>query len=179
MVRFTFLTGDKNWLDYGAKWISQRFNNGDFNYWIVMELIVWAEAVGDREAEEIGETYHLSLCAAAPHEAGEENVARALDGCNIKDPTEEQQAGALADYGCHTTLWGKSGSNARKLMQAARQFVNKMDFNEQMNEPVNQVGTTGWEALKGDYDSGIRRAPGATGRIMRKISGFPEPAQSP
>ena len=46
-VRFTFLSGDCNWSDYGGKWISQKFNNGDFDYWLVRELIPMSEHTDD------------------------------------------------------------------------------------------------------------------------------------
>ena len=62
-MRFKFLTGDVNFLDFGAKWISSKRNNGDFDYWLVIELINWAEAVGEKEAPA---RYNLSHCVVAP-----------------------------------------------------------------------------------------------------------------
>jgi hypothetical protein len=30
--KFRFLTGDQNYLAYGAKWVSPKLNNGDFDH---------------------------------------------------------------------------------------------------------------------------------------------------
>ena len=49
-MRFSFLTGDMNYTTYGGKWISTRQNNGEFDYYFVIELLNWPETVGQREA---------------------------------------------------------------------------------------------------------------------------------
>jgi len=38
-MRFKFLTGDVNWETYGGKWVSPKLNNGDFDYWLVLEFV--------------------------------------------------------------------------------------------------------------------------------------------
>lgn len=169
MIRFTKLND--------TMYISNRQNNGEFDYWLVLTLVVWAEAVGDREAEEIGATYNLTLCVVSPQQAGEDNVEQAMDGWDQETPTEEQKAAALAEYGVYAQVWNKNGNNLRALLQEGHKEAGlvQMLFGFYMDRRVNQIGTTGWEALKGDYDSAIKRAPGIEGRIMRKISGVPEP----
>ena len=47
-MRFSFLTGDMNFTRYGGKWISTRRNNGEFDYFFVVELLNWRETVGER-----------------------------------------------------------------------------------------------------------------------------------
>jgi len=61
MIRFTWLTGDMNWADYGGKWISQKLNNGDFDYFLVLEVWNWFESVGAKEAK-----YNVSLSIVSP-----------------------------------------------------------------------------------------------------------------
>ena len=39
-VKFKFLSGDVNWVAIWRKMdFNSKFNNGDFNYWAVLELI--------------------------------------------------------------------------------------------------------------------------------------------
>ena len=39
-MRFSFLSGDMNFTRYGGKWISTRRNNGEFDYYFVIELLI-------------------------------------------------------------------------------------------------------------------------------------------
>ena len=73
-MRFYFLTGDVNYTTYGGKWISTRQSNGDFDYYFVIELLNWREAVGDREAPP--ETYNVSLSVVSPQECKTRSARR-------------------------------------------------------------------------------------------------------
>ena len=37
-MRFRFLTGDVNYVRDGGCFISDRQNNGDFDFWVVMDI---------------------------------------------------------------------------------------------------------------------------------------------
>ena len=126
-MKFSFLTGDVNFTRYGGKWISTRQSNGEFDYFFVVELLNWAETVGEREAPP--ETYNVSLSVVSPHEA-KDKIGAALDCCGI---TEEMLATAtekgyrdmalveaLHAYGVHTPVWSKDGNNWCALMKEAR-----------------------------------------------------------
>lgn len=183
MTRFKFLTGDVNWLSYGGKWVSSKLNNGEFDYWLVMELINMDDACGrDNEGHP---TYIVSLSAVAPSEAGDK-LKSAFECCGV-DQSDEcasnplVQVECLHSYGVHTVLWQDNGNNARKLMRQARkeaQLANML-FGFYMDRAVNRIGTTGWEAIKGDLTAGLTRtiASGSTeGNILAKMHGV-DPAK--
>lgn len=179
MIRFKFLTGDVNWMEYGGKWISNKQNNGDFDYWLVMEFINMDEACGrDNKGQP---RYHVELSAVSPDQAGPENLKKAFECCGWTEEHQQNpiiQVEALSSYGVVAVVWSQAGSNAHKLLKEGRkaaQFQGSMLFGFSMDAPKNKIGTTGWEALRGDLDSALFRtiAGGSpTGRILAKMHGI-------
>ena len=165
-MRFSFLTGDVNYTTYGGKWISTRQSNGEFDYYFVIELLNWRETVGEREAPP--ETYNVSLSVVSPQEA-QDKIGAALDCCGITEAMLQSATGngyrdsvlveALYTYGVHTPVWSKDGNNWRALMREARQEARQCEFlfGFYLDRPVNRIGTTGWEALRGDLTSALER----------------------
>ena len=175
MARFTFLIGDVDWQTYGGKWISEKLNNGEFDYWLVMELINWHEAVGEDEAPAM---YHVALSVISPQEA-EPELQRAAESWGIaveELDTDEKKIECLHSYGVYVPIWQQDGNNYRKLMTACRKFARQeasILFGFIMDRPVNQIGTTGWEALRGDLLAGLNRVPeNPETELMQKISGI-------
>jgi hypothetical protein len=166
MIRFRWLTGDRDFLTYGGKWISTRQNNGEFDYYLVIELLNWRETVGEREAPP--ETYNVSLSVVSPQEA-QGKISAALDCCGITEAMLQTATGngyrdtvlveALYTYGIHTPVWSKDGNNWRALMREARQEARQCEFlfGFYLDRPVNRIGTTGWESLRGDLTSALDR----------------------
>lgn len=165
-MRFSFLTGDGNYTTYGGKWISTRQNNGEFDYYFVIELLNWRETVGEREAP--AETYNVSLSVVSPQEAqGKIGAALECHGITeemLQTATENGYrdtvlSEALHSYGVHTPVWSKDGSNWRALMREARQEARQCEFlfGFYLDRPVNRIGTTGWESLRGDLTSAFDR----------------------
>jgi hypothetical protein len=165
-MRFSFLTGDVNYTTYGGKWISPRQSNGEFDYYFVIELLNWRETVGEREPPP--ETYNVSLSVVSPQQA-EKEIPHALECCGI---TEEMLATAtdngqrdtalveaLHSYGVYTPVWSKDGNNWRALMREARQEARQCEFlfGFYLDRPVNRIGTSGWESLRGDLTSALYR----------------------
>jgi hypothetical protein len=160
MVRFTFLTGDCNFVDYGGKWISNRQNNGEFDYYFVIELLNWRESVGEREAKEIGSKYHISLSVVAPSQVSENNMQQAYNCSGIGADTLRNaetggylanvQAEALHGYSGGTQVYGANGNNWQSLMRLtkreSRQCASLLGF--YLDRPVNRLGMTGWESIK-------------------------------
>ena len=119
MVRFHWLTGDIDFLTYGGKWISNRQSNGELDYYFVIEILNWKEAVGEREAPP--ETYNVSLSVVSPQEAGQENCRKATDCCGIEEDMlawaidhgqcEEILVEALHGYGLSVPVWSMDGNN--------------------------------------------------------------------
>ena len=159
MVRFHFLTGDASPEVYGGKWISNRQSNGEFDYYFVIELMNWEEAVGERDAA--GKpTYNLSLTVVSPQQAGEKHLESAYSCCGIEDEMLETakkngslvevQVEALHAYAGGVPVWGEDGNNWRKLFKEARKQaeISTIMFGFVMDRPVNRIGETGWEALR-------------------------------
>jgi hypothetical protein len=125
MVRFTFLTGDRNYLGYGGKWISNRINHGDFDFWLVAELINWEDAVGEREAKEVGAKYNLSLSVVAPSQPSRKEIMSACNcmGFDIADwdtASYRVQVEVLHGYGVYAQIWNENGNSFRKLWKQMR-----------------------------------------------------------
>ncbi len=174
-VRFKFLTGDVHWWHYGGKWVSQKRNNGEFDYWLVIQFENMWEATGD----ETGAQYHVQLNVVSPEQAGEDNLKKATDGYGMaeEDITDLIKVEALDSYGVHAVIWQGQGPNRLALLKAARRVAQISDslFGFYMDRPNNRIGTTGWEALSGDIQSGLARAicSGSTeGRILGKMHGL-------
>lgn len=161
-MKFSFLTGDCNWLDYGGKWVSKKLNNGDFDYWLVIELINMDDACGrDNEGQA---KYNVCLSAVSPAEAGDEKMHSAFECIGMEENHELQknplaQVEALHSYGISAPLWQDNGNNARKLLREARKqaFMSSTLFGFYMDAPKNRIGSTGWDCIKGDITAGMRR----------------------
>jgi hypothetical protein len=162
-MRFKFLTGDVNWLQYGGSWVSQRLNNGEFDYWIVIRLINWEDACGANAPKE---TYNVELLSVSPSEAGEENLASAFSCCGLDGPEQASlrenplvQVECLVSYGVYANLWQANGNNAHKLLKEARhQAICAAGlYGFYMDRTQNRIGSTGWEFQRGDLQSAMTR----------------------
>lgn len=153
-MKFKFLTGDVNWQQYGGKFISKRLNNGDFNYWLVMDVTNMWDATGDEEQDK----YHVSIQAVSPEAAGQDKVNHAFGSAGYSDEqlTEAEnnpiwQVEALSSYGIFAVLWQQSGNNINDLMQQARKESDliQMLFGFYMDRPENGLGQDGWQLIRG------------------------------
>lgn len=185
MVRFSWLSGDVNWQDYGGKWVSNRQNNGQFDYWFVIELINWENSCG-RDADSLP-TYNVSLSAVSFADCPAADISRALDSWGItseqmgqvtdSDTAAMMRVECLHSYGIHCPMSEASGNNYRQLIQQAKTEARNAAANDlaaALARPVNKIGSTGAEFMVGDVMSAIHRAPGIEGRIIRKMHGIPE-----
>jgi hypothetical protein len=162
-MRFRFLTGDINWKDYGGKFISKRLNNGEFDYWLIIEVINMFDACG----EDTSEKYAVSLLSVSPAEAGADNLKSAFDCCGL-DPEADYAANplvqveALAAYGVYAQLISIGGNNLSSLMRRIRKEAASMVYGGTfygfyMDRPENQIGSTGWDLQRGDLMAGLNR----------------------
>lgn len=136
---FKFLTGDVNWLDYGGKW----YRKVGKRHYHVIEFINWSEMVGEADAKEIGSKYSVQLSSvafddhqgdrkSALHSSGLRDGGPARDeiNCLVTDGGEAFRhtdpvaalmvLEAFHSYGCKVVLLDVNGSNARKLLTAAK-----------------------------------------------------------
>jgi hypothetical protein len=157
-VKFHWLSGGVNWLEFGGKWISNKLNNGEFDYWLVLSIVNLIDAAGKKEAKEKGGTYFVSLDAISPSQISEEDLKRALENWGMEDRpitelSDEMKVELLQFYGTHATLWFQSGNNARKLLKKGRwhaQEEGKRYFKETLDQFANRLGNTHRDFLKGD-----------------------------
>lgn len=155
MIKFHFLTGDCNYLDYGGKWISNRQNNGEFDYYFVIEILNWEESVPANEVPKDGK-YNVSLSVCSPQEVGQDNLEKAFSCCGLSDKEikladDEVKVECLHSYGIHVPVWGENGNNSKKLLKEAKyqaMIVGTL-FGFYLDKAVARIGTTGWEALQG------------------------------
>lgn len=158
MVRFHFLTGDVNWQKYGGKFVSNRLNNGDFNYWLVLDVINMPEETGDDNQP----TYNVSLLAVSPESAGIETVNKALESAGLPDGLEvtpEIAVEVLCDYGTYAQLKTFNGNNIRALLAQAKHEAQLADslFGFYMDAPENRIGSSGWDMIAGNVLAGLNR----------------------
>ena len=151
-MNFRFLTGDVNWVDYGGKFISKKLNNGDFDYWLVLDFINMHEATG----EETQDKYVVQILSVSPQEAGEEHVKSAFRCIGFdkepKDTSDIERVLALSEYGIYATIWSSSGNNASKLIREAHKQILPITslYGFYMDKRENLIGNTGWDFIKGD-----------------------------
>lgn len=143
-------------VDVQVKWISERLNNGEFDYWMIIDAKYLPEWVGEREARQMGGNHAVSLSVVSPSEAGKKNLEAAVESMGMtwveaKKLSDEEKAGILADYGVQATMFQKTGNNARKLLKEAREEAQKVEglFGFYMDRPQNRIGNTGWDFIKG------------------------------
>ena len=153
------------------EWISEKQNNGDFDYYLIVEITDMIEEAGSEFSD--GREYMAEVSAVSPQEAGEEEVRRALEcaGYDTEDKnadviSEEMKSEVLHNYGCKATLWYEYGSDEEQLLIAASEQVRVIPimFGFLMDKPQNAIGSTGWDFLRGDISAGLDRWKEEQGR---------------
>ena len=152
-LHFKFLTGDCNWQVYGGKFVSKAMHNGDWHYWLFIDVC---------NIEDCGETsenkYMVTVGVVSP-EAAEEELSTALESMGLdqedtlkwfRDPLALVQV--LAEYGTYAHLWGGQSGNIKKAMLAAKDYANSLGimFGFAMDRPENGFGATGWDTIRGN-----------------------------
>jgi hypothetical protein len=158
-MRTRFLTGDTDWINYGGIWITRKLNNGNWDYWLVIELINMDEACGrDNEGRP---RYIVEVSAVSPAAAGEEHVRQALELCGPEgDITDIVKVECLYFYGIKAPCQSWDGNNAHKLLRKAHRALNAIAsmFGFFMDSPKNRVGHSGWDYIAGDLSIGAAQA---------------------
>lgn len=163
-MEFEFLVGDVNWEDYGGKWISPKLNNGDFDYWLVLEFINWLDATGELYDDH---EFLVELSAVSPEEAGDKlDDAYSCNGFDDDflagfngDALDRINIEALSSYGVVSHLWSESGDDSEALLKKAKQSALIVSglFGFFMDVPQNRIGSTGWDTISGDLLAGLNR----------------------
>jgi hypothetical protein len=183
MKRFRFLTGDVNWQTYGGKWY-RKASEGQYH---IIELTNMDECCGrDNEGQP---TYCVDLSLIDLTEIPVDAMTSALCSCGLEDRplnlnawdtwTENDRlmlVECLHSYGTKAPLWQDSGNAYAPLLQQARAESHALDNDEAMtaalDRPVNRLGSTAAEFMRGDLDSALLRgliAGNQEARLVAKI----------
>ena len=157
-IRFTCLTGDSDWLSYGGKWISPKYNNGDFDYYLVRTLINMEEAVGG----EAKFKYLVRLSVVVPSEVID--YVSVMQSCGRDDEYRQwknipdiERVEMLDDYGIYACMKEWEGNNYKKLFKLCTDEAMLVTglFGFYMDRYQNRIGATGWDLIKGDSWGGL------------------------
>jgi hypothetical protein len=148
--RFTFLVGDYRWQEHGGTWISQKLNNGDWDYWLVMELWSWRQVV---PVEDAPAKYHVSLAVVSPEAAGDEKTRKATEWLDVDwaQITDAMKVEALYAEGIRGDIWDADGNNYRELMRECRREARMAQavLGFYLDRRVNMIDNDGWDAVRG------------------------------
>lgn len=176
--RFRFLTGDCNYTEYGGKWF-WRVRGRKYH---VIELLNWIDAVGEREASDVGATYNVSLREVdldCIERAGEiPNAVRfigATDGPDGLDlgyrigPMKGLERDlalveACHSYGLAAPICEENGNNWRRMMAEVSRYSRTLSKDEDlhaemMERPVNAIGTSAHDYMTGNFGFRPVRSP--------------------
>jgi hypothetical protein len=161
-MKWSILSGDVNWEDHGGKFVAGPFDNGDFQYWFVIEVFDWESMVGEREAADIDGTHNVCLSVVAPSECSADSLQSAFDSYGIDGGDMIGCPMALVDllHGCgiRAVVHDDNGS-LKGLLRLAKQEARVCEsimFGFKMDAPQNAIGSTGWDLLRGDLLAGLQ-----------------------
>jgi hypothetical protein len=152
-VRFTLIDDNSSEVVYR----SNKLNNTEFDYWIVIKVRYMPEWT-----DEYDYTYYATMSTVAPSQVPQNEKHACLDCMSIdrdQKLNEEDMALLLEEYGTSACIWQESGNNKTKLIKAAKTEAQavEMMFGYYMDQPLNLIGSTGWDFLTGDITAPLRR----------------------
>lgn len=128
--------------------------------------------------------YVVALALVDLSQIDAETKASARRSCGYDMPESEETPEMLAEmcyhYGTLAPLGSWEGNNAGKLLRAAKSaahdFLDESALADQMEKPVNKIGSTAAEFMRGDIHSAISRgvqADDPAALLMAKLQGAP------
>ena len=136
--------------------VSQKLHNGDWAYHLVIHITDLKHACGE-------EGFMAQVVAVSAEAAGEENVKTALEGCGLEDTSklgEQAVAVILCDDGCSAPLWFQTEPTERAVVKMAKPEAERINmlFGMYMDKPMNRIGSTGWDFIRGNVMAGLDKA---------------------
>lgn len=161
-LSFKWLSGDVDYLEWGAKWISNKCNNGEFDYYFVLSLTNLIDVCGERESAEAGGKYLVDMDVIAPGEFQDKDAVLRSCGeslCTWDNLAEDIKVEMLSVYGGRAAIFSGIGNNFKKLFKEAKLKAKETEFlfGFAMDRCQNAIGSTGWDMLRGDVMAGLRR----------------------
>jgi len=141
----------------GEKLVSNKQNNGDFDYYLVIETVNMQDATGEKAPDK---KYCVILSAISPDQVEDKVIQRAFEcsGFLPKDIKRLKKRKdfditrivVLYDYAGGVPCWQASGADDEKLVNSAKEQAQCVVglFGFYMDKIVNRIGETGWERLK-------------------------------
>ena len=174
MNKFKFLTGDINWQTYGGKWYKQVVSS---TYHIIELINMW-NATGEEDQDK----YVVELREIDLSHLSEKQIKESVESCgwiNEENINTLMVIESIHSYGYGAPMGNWSGNNYSKLLKLARDESNQLsddDYHEnQMNRPVNKLGSTAREYAQGDTISAMIRGianNNMDAKILGKIHGL-------
>jgi hypothetical protein len=137
---------------------SKMINYGDFNFRTMIKVLKLEEWVSEEEVKQDGK-YSVEILIVSPEQAGEKLVKEARESQSFAINEGESINAwtnylALAEYGVYACLYAEKGNNLKELMKVALKKANQISFffGIYMDNPVNMLGATGWDAIKGEIN---------------------------
>lgn len=162
--------------DYGKKWIAGPINHGEGDIYFVREL-VFLEGYGD----EFEHDYLCSVAAVSPSMVESATINSCCNSMSVapgewEKLTGEQRALILYEYGCKALITQeRMGNNSRELIRETNQQFRISAFllGFVLDRPQNQIGSTGWDFLRGNITVTLYR-PSQNTDIVKEMHGIPE-----
>jgi len=156
MLRFKKLSDS----DSGMMLVSNEFSDSDWPVRFVIRVMY--TDYYDSEWTKTAGKYHVEVHATSFAACGKKEIDRASESASedIAEMSPEWQAVALVEYGTSANLWQKTGNNLAELLKSARKELAliSMLFGFYMDKPLNAIGSTGWDWIRGDILAGLKTA---------------------
>ena len=160
--------------DFETFKITKMFNNGDWNYFLIIHIMDFLEMSGDYGMDKEGNKYrYCAEISAVSREAAkdkwsdfarqyedlkkfssfEELLAAKVKYCDTSKSWNEQTiACELCQYGLAATLWQFVSMNKRTVSTEANKMLPQINmlFGFFMDKPINLIGDTGWDFIAGN-----------------------------
>ena len=178
---FKFLTGNLDYLTYGAKWFRLIPETREYH---ILELINWEDSCGEAEAKQVGSTYCMDLSIVDLDMIDTAHLESALEcyGVSLDQDgmTDEWRAEAYHGYGLRAPIDSANTSNFhrtfRNLARQSREISRDASTKRKsMQRPVNKIGSTAAEYMCGDLNAALVRGimkEDPTAMLLAKIGGF-------
>ena len=181
--RFKVWHGDVNYLDYGGTWI-WVVQIGEYHF---IRLMNWEDAVGEREAAEVGFKYNMELSVVLTPDIPGSTKVDALKSCGMteavwdlvtlnKDYFEADKltAGACFEHGAKARIEDVDTNNFHKTFRELAERSREIAGDDSaLHETVaNRIGQTAFEYMTGSMGPALARgleAGSQEARILAKM----------
>jgi len=141
-IKFSSLPKQPYQSEHENRWISQKLTEGEFNYYLVLEIISLKYNPG----------YMVGLSIVSPDQLKKYNPDIVQKKWNKNIFSDEiKLAEALYFAGIHVIIISQYGLHRQKLLEMVQEKIPTAieSVNYYMNQIVDTVDITGWELLSG------------------------------